>query len=136
MPDLTFGVTTLPWGKAWWLPDERAIVLDTSLTRPERRQYLTHELVHAEAGDQNCALWGRDGARLARRREREVDAVVAERLLPLPRLADALTWALGPDEVAAELDVTEHMVLVRVRGLSPLEKQTIEQIIERTEGAA
>lgn len=37
---------------------------------------------------------------------------------------------------AAELDVTEHMVSVRVRGLSPLEKQTIEQIVERTEGAA
>jgi len=35
-----------------------------------------------------------------------------------------------------ELDVTEHMVSVRVRGLSPLEKQTIEQIVERTEGAA
>jgi len=43
---------------------------------------------------------------------------------------------LGPDEVAAELDVTEQMVSVRVRGLSPLEKQTIEQIVERTEGAA
>jgi len=62
--------------------------------------------------------------------------LAAERLIPLDRLGDVLAWALGPDEVAVELDVTEHMAQVRVRGLTVAEKTAIEGIIERTEGAA
>lgn len=49
----------------------------------------------------------------------------------MDRLADVLTWALGPDEVADELDVTERLVRARVLGLTVSEKAYISERVER-----
>jgi len=108
----------------------RVVLVDRDGDSPTRRCALAHAVAHIDLGHLP------DSGRQGRRYEGEADLLAAQRLIGLERLGGVLTWALGPDEVAAELDVTEHMVSVRVRGLSPLEKQTIEQIVERTEGAA
>lgn len=92
-------------GRAW-------IVVDPALTGPERREVVTHELVHAERGggaDASGApsTW----AAVVARDETAVDEEVARRMLPdrllAPWLARRLT-AVGmiePFEVAEEFDV-------------------------------
>lgn len=137
-PELTFGVTNLPDGSgdAWWLPDVPGIAMNRGLTRTRRRCALAHELVHAEVGDRPCHDNGPDGPRLARRDELFADRVSAERLISLDGLADALAWALSPEEVADELDVTPHVARVRIRNLTDDEKTWIEwRIRNKEEGA-
>jgi Zn-dependent peptidase ImmA (M78 family) len=135
-PDITFGVTRLPAGQGWWLPGERAIVLDDRLDRRGRRSVLAHELAHAEVGDTNCSMEGPDGARLARRREVAADRTAAARLITLPRLADALAWSRAPEEVAAELDVTLPVLRRRLQDLTPLEVAWVDDRIAAIERAA
>ena len=60
-----------------------------------------------------------------RRQERDADELAAQRLVDLPRLAEALRWALCPEEVAHELDVTVDVVRRRIRGLTDDEKSWI-----------
>lgn len=134
--DLTFGVTRLPAGDGWWLPDEKAIVLDDRLDQAGRRSTLAHELVHAEAEDTNCAGQGPDGARIARRREGAADRTAAQRLITLERLADALAWARRPEEAAAELHVTLPVLRRRLADLTAGEQQVIEDRIAAIERAA
>lgn len=134
-PDITMAVTRLPAGSAWWLPEERGIVLDDRLSQAERRCALEHELQHALDGDQRCDH-GPDGGRLTRRRERRVDARAAQRLITLEQLAEAVTWCLGYDELAEHLHVDERTVRARIRGLTDQEKDYIERRIAAREGAA
>ena len=49
-------------------------------------------------------------------------------------LADALRWALSPEEVAHELDVTVDVVRRRIRTLTDEEKAWIEQRLLRDAG--
>lgn len=102
----------------------KVILLDASLSLAVRRSALAHAIAHVDLG--HVPESGRQG----RRYEREADRLAAERLLPLPALVDALRWALGPDEVAHELDVTEHMVKVRVQGLSAMERRLMETMLD------
>lgn len=134
LPHVTLGITRLPAGRGWWLPSEQAIVLDDRLGQAERRSVLEHELQHAIAGDERCD--GPDGPRLELRQERRADDRAARALIDLHVLADTLAWALGPEEVAEALHVTEHMVRVRVRGLTDQEKQHIDSRLRAREGAA
>lgn len=128
--DITFGVTDLPAGDGWWIREVPAIVLGRHLSRVERRCVLAHELVHAEHDEQQCAHDGPGTARIARRREADADLTAACRLISLDDLADALRWALGVDEVAEVLDVTQHLVRVRLRNLSALDKAWIESRLD------
>ncbi len=134
-PDITMAVTRLPAGRAWWLPEERGIVLDDRLSQAERRCALEHELQHAAAGDVCCRI-GPDGGRQDRRRERRTDERSAARLITLDELADALVWCLGPEELAEHLHVDQRTVRARIRGLDDEDKTYIERRIAAREGAA
>lgn len=135
-PDITFGITRLPVGDGWWLPDERAIVLGDHLDRIGRRTTLTHELVHAEREDTNVCRHGPDGPRLARRQEVAADRISASRLVTLEQLATALAWARAPEEAAAELDVTVPVLRRRLAMLTTDEVLWVEEAITTNEGAA
>jgi hypothetical protein len=134
-PDITMAVTRLPAGQAWWLPDERGIVLDDRLTQAQRRSALEHELQHAAAGDTCCDV-GPDGGRLSRRQEQRTDDRAARRLITVSELADALVWCLGYDELAEHLHVDERTVRSRIRALTDEEKSYIERRIAAREGSA
>lgn len=121
----------LPDGRSWWMPADDAIVLDDRLNQAERRAALAHELVHRERGDEHC-----DDATLDARRERRVTREAACRLIDLHRLADALAWSQDEYEVADELWVDVPTARGRIDCLSDSEKQYIELLISRREGAA
>lgn len=108
----------------------KVVLVDTEADRACRRSALAHAIAHIDLG--HVPESGRTG----RRYEMEADTLAAERLIPLPRLADVLTWALCPAEVADELEVTAHMVRVRVRSLTQDEKMTIDMHVRRSGGAA
>lgn len=128
-PDVTMAVTRLPAGQAWWLPEDRAIVLDDRLTQAERRSALAHELEHLVAGDTHCDPKLHGGARIGRRREKAADHSAAKRLITLDELADALVWSLDYAEVAEHLHVDQRTVRARIKGLTQDEKNYIERRI-------
>ena len=128
-PDVTMAVTRLPAGRAWWLPEDRAIVLDDRLTQAERRSALAHELEHLAAGDTHCDPTVPGAGRIGRRRETAADRSAAVRLITLDELADALVWSLDYVEVAEHLHVDQRTVRARIRGLSADDKQYIESRI-------
>lgn len=103
----------------------RVILVDSAQSWPEKRCALAHAIAHLDLGHTPST------GLLGRMYEAQADRLAAERLMPLDLLADALTWALGPDEVAHELDVTEQMVLVRVRGLTDAERAAVTEAVGR-----
>lgn len=124
---LTLAITRLPAGTGWYFHDIPGIALDDRLDRVGRRCALAHELAHIDLGHTHqVAGQGPGTGRIARRRETEADQLAAQRLIPLDQLADVLRWALCPEEVAHELDVTEHLANVRVVTLTTAEKAHIE----------
>ena len=108
----------------------KVILLDDAADKATRRCALAHALAHLDLGHTP------DSGRQGRRYELEADRLAAERLIPLSVLADTLAWALGADEVADALTVTERLAWVRVRYLTEEEKKWIEGRIERTEHVA
>lgn len=91
-----------------------AILLDSRLSRTQRRCVLAHELVHDERGT-NCHA---DGApvtwdAVVAREERIVHDIAVERLVPLDRLRDYCRGitdfiAVEPWEVAEVFDVVDE----------------------------
>lgn len=133
---ITFGITHLPAGEGWWLPQIPAIVLNTGLSRIERRCVLAHELVHADDNTTQCAGDGPGTARIARRREANADEIAARRLISMEQLIDALQWALSPEEIAEHLDVTPRLARIRVMTLTDSEKEEIEKLLQQVGGVA
>jgi Zn-dependent peptidase ImmA (M78 family) len=109
-----------------WLEGPRVILIERSLHRPERNSVLAHEIAHVDLGHRVTGRRWFD-----RRQERDADNLAALRLVDLERLADALRWALCPEEVAHELEVTVDVVRRRIRSLTDEEKARIEQLLER-----
>lgn len=128
MPHITFGITRLPHGQAWWLPDLQSIALDDRLSRVERKWRLAHELVHAEEQDGNCHYEGADGPRQARRQEVRADRIAARRLISFDDLYEGLRqYPFDPDLVAEFLDVPTVALKVRLQHLRASDKETIRQ---------
>lgn len=124
---ITLAVTRLPVGLGWYFHDIDGIALDDRLDRVGRRCALAHELAHIDLGHTHqVAGRGPGTSRIARRREVEADLLAATRLITIDALADALRWALCPEEVAHELDVTEDLARIRVEQLTDTEKSFIE----------
>lgn len=134
-PDVLVVLDELEHAEAYWEPDERVILIDRRLSQAERRCRLAHELAHLEAGDEHCCH-GPDSGRLAARQELRADAAASARLIDLDALADALTWALDPQEVAEALHVDVRTVRARVRHLTADEKSYIERRLAARDGAA
>jgi hypothetical protein len=86
----------------------RVILLDDRLRDAERRCALAHAVAHLDLGH-----WQTMDQRAETREEQAADDLAAERLLPAWRLLDAGVWALSSAEAAAELDVTEALLLAR-----------------------
>lgn len=110
--------------------NRRVILIERDASPAQRRSALAHALAHLDLGHVPGA------GRAERRHEAAADALAASRLIPLDRLADVLTWALGADEVADELCVTERIVRARVLSLTVVEKAYISKRVESMGGVA
>ncbi len=93
------------------------ILLDTSLSRVERKCALAHELVHVQRGGGSCDPY-------REKEERIVDRIVAERLVPLGELM-AFCHArevVEPWEVAEHFDVTDDVARLALERLQAPEE--------------
>lgn len=113
----------------WGATDgEHRVWLDHRLGQVERRCTLAHELEHVRRGHRGCQ---------PEVVERAVHAAAARRLVPcVHQLADALVWARGDMQVAAdELWVDEDTLTARLdpRHLHPAERAIL---VARMEEAA
>lgn len=106
----------------------RVILIETTMPKAERRCALAHAIAHLDLAHGSPICEGKE--------ERQADELAAERLISPEQLADTLRWALCPEEVAAVLDVTPHLVRRRVRALTVDEKTWIEAEISRKEESA
>ncbi|AQY20476.1 hypothetical protein T261_06018 [Streptomyces lydicus] len=100
---------------SWWVPDHRLIVVADRLTQVQERCALAHEVEHALNGDTECSNGAPIDRVLAHRQEIHADEAAARKLIPVVDLEAALHWATSHEEAAQELDVTEHMLRVRLR---------------------
>jgi Zn-dependent peptidase ImmA (M78 family) len=107
-----------------WVESARVILIDKTLRRAERNSVLAHEIAHI---DLEHRMTGRRW--FDRRQERDADHLAARRLVTIDELADVLRWALCPEEVAHELDVTVDVVRRRIASLSDQEKTYIERAV-------
>lgn len=129
-PHWTLGFIRLPDGESGrWYDHLKVMLIDNRLGRIARRVTAAHEVEHALAGDAACRGTASDSW-YETRLEQAVDRAAARKLIALDALADVLQWALGPDEVAEELDVEPAVVRNRIRHLTDAEKAYIEQRIE------
>lgn len=114
-------------------PDTGEIVLDPRLTQAQRRSTLCHEWVHRERGHSRDALRCDVGApregRELRRNESRAEQTAAHLLIPLDRLADALSWAHDHAEAADELWVDEAMLRTRLDHLHPSERAYLHRTL-------
>lgn len=131
IPDLTVAVLRLPAGQAWWLAEERAIVIDSSLSQAGRRSALAHELAHVEHGDlpQRCPV-------LRLRQERAADTRSAIRLIDIDALVEALLWSQDEHELAEHLWVDVTTVRARLATLTDAERDEIETALWKREESA
>src|SRR4051812_19181877 len=95
-----------------WVPDFDVVLIDQALDRAGRRCTLAHELAHIDLGH------GRAGHK---RDEGAADQLAARRLMTVQQLMTVVGWTASPVEAALELDVTEHMLAVRLKHLHPSE---------------
>ncbi|MEH6373650.1 ImmA/IrrE family metallo-endopeptidase [Streptomyces sp. KLMMK] len=101
---------------AWWVPSRRLIIVANRLTTVQERCALAHELEHAQRGDVDCRGIEHPSARTwGRRQESRADEAAARRLISTAALEAAMRWAHSYEEAAQELQVTEHMLRVRLR---------------------
>lgn len=121
-PGVHIGRVALRPARGAWIASERVILLERTLDRAERNTVLAHEIAHI---DLDHVTTGRKW--FDRRQERDADRLAATRLVDLDDLADALTWALCPEEVADELDVTVDVIRRRILALTDEEKAYIQQ---------
>ncbi len=100
------------------------IWMDPRQTQVERRCTIAHELAHIELGHA-------DGC--TDREDREVDLLVARRLIEMDDLLSALRWADDLYTVADELWVDEDTLLARYDGLTKHERARIVRLFEEVE---
>jgi hypothetical protein len=86
----------------------RVILLDDRLCGADKRCALAHAVAHLDLGH-----WQTMDRRAETREEQAADDLAAERLMPASLLLDAGVWALTAEEAAAELNVTESLLLAR-----------------------
>jgi hypothetical protein len=124
---------TVRWRSLGGVPEatsrrQKVILIERGMSQTHRRCALAHAIAHLDLAHGSPICEGKE--------ERQADELAAGRLIPLVELAAVLRWALGPDEVAHELDVTPRMVRRRVHALTAEEKAWIEAEIGRKEVSA
>jgi Zn-dependent peptidase ImmA (M78 family) len=113
-PDIDVEWTPLPDGILALTDGRTRIWIDPRQHQAKRRCTLAHELAHIELGHTGGCT---------HREDRAADQIAARRLIPLDRLADALTWARSLEEAAEELWVDVAMLRARLDGLHPPEER-------------
>lgn len=98
---------------AAWSAAQCTIVLASGLTRIQERCILAHEVEHVAAGDIDCS-----GRPLSVRQEIRADVRAARKLIAISDLAEIAQWADDAPSAAAELNVTERMLQVRLNDLA------------------
>jgi hypothetical protein len=116
--ELESGVRGLAQGNRIWLCK--------TLDQAGRRTTLSHEILHFERG----IVPQPRHSMYTRREERIVDRLAARRLIPLPKLIDALRWSSQPAELADALWTTERMVECRMNALDPIEVAELENSLD------
>jgi Zn-dependent peptidase ImmA (M78 family) len=100
------------WGA--WVPSRRKVVIASGLSDVQERCVLAHEVEHIIAGDGDCN--GMVGP-VAIHQERYADKEAARKLIAISDLCEVAQWADNIRIAAAELNVTERMVRVRLNDL-------------------
>jgi Zn-dependent peptidase ImmA (M78 family) len=104
------------WGA--WSPIHRKIVVAEGLSARQERCVLAHEAEHALADDLGCGV-GLDAVHpLALPQERRADVEAARKLIHISDLAAVAQWSDDIRVAAAELDVTERMLRIRLHDLN------------------
>lgn len=98
------------WGA--WSQDRQRIVIASGLTLVQERCVLAHEVEHVLAEDADCS----DMA-VTVRQEQRADVEAARKLIAISDLAVVAQWAPDVYTAAAELNVTERMLRVRLNDL-------------------
>jgi hypothetical protein len=112
-------------------PVRRVILIEKGMRRAERDCALAHAIAHLDLGHDLTM-----DRRAESREEQAADDLAAARLLPVWRLAEIGIWALSGREAAAELGVTENLLLVRWDNRTPDERRYLEVRMAAREGAA
>jgi hypothetical protein len=91
------------------------------MSQAERRCTIAHETEHIERGPVP--------PQQAPREELQIDRMVARLLIPsMPRLVDAMTWAAGHLETAADaLWVDDYLLAVRLGSLTGRERSFVDR---------
>jgi Zn-dependent peptidase ImmA (M78 family) len=98
------------WGA--WSREHRSVVVASGLSPVQERCVLAHELEHVLADDGDC------GDRIASvRQERRADLEAARKLVAISDLAEVAQWTSDLHTAAAELQVTERLLEVRLNDL-------------------
>ena len=114
-----------------WSPAAGVILIERSLSKPERRAALAHELAHLDTGDRSTELcW------FSRRQETAADRLAAWRLISITDLSAVVRWCRDAREAAAELDVPLAVLVRRAQTLHPAERGMVERILSQTEAVA
>ncbi|WP_062215655.1 ImmA/IrrE family metallo-endopeptidase [Streptomyces sp. NBRC 109706] len=100
------------WGA--WSPYYRKVVVASGLSPVQERCVLAHELEHVLADDADCV--GTVGP-TAIHQERYADRQAARKLIAISDLAPVAQWAEDVRTAAAELQVTERMLRIRLHDL-------------------
>lgn len=119
-PHVTVEFASLPPPDSGRSDGVSRIVLHKRLKQVERRCTLEHEKVHLERSDMG---------KCRPDREKDIDRIVARRLVPFDGLVDALVWTDVLDEVAHELWVTPKIARARIDLLRPAELAVIAELI-------
>lgn len=111
--------------RAAWIPSERVILVDESISTVERRCALAHEIAHIDTGDLATELcW------YAARQETAADKLAARRLVDVHDLAARARYCRDPRELADELGVTLNVLVLRCTLLHPSERGLINRVRE------
>jgi Zn-dependent peptidase ImmA (M78 family) len=106
--------------RAAWVPSERIILVDESITKAERRCALAHELAHIDTGDLATELcW------YGARQETGADKLAARRLIDAHDLAAVARWTQDSREIAEALEVTLGVLALRHTYMAPWERGVV-----------
>lgn len=106
------------------------VLIDERLSKAEARSTMAHELGHLDAGDLGCSGLIHD------RREAAADEWAARRLMSACDLAEVMRWTSSRTEAAELMDVTTHLLAVRLQHLHPAERGYLLRAAQTREDVA
>lgn len=125
LPEVFLCTLRLPHGKAWWLAEDEAIVLDDRLDATGRRCALGHEVEHALAGDTAVVhVWFRT------KQETRAHQRASRKLIRLEHLIDALRETRDERRLAELLEVDVEVLRLRLDRITDVEQDRVEQALE------